>query len=196
LRSGTLLAFLSLLPTVSFAGTLSFSGVFPGDDYIQFFTYSVQNTALVTVSTTSYATGGFEPILSLFDSSGNFQNGDSGYAGNRDATLSWVSTAGARYTIALTEYDNFPLGTTLAEGFSETGNGNFTAKLPFNNPVPGGKFLLPGGRQLTGNWSITFTSAEPTLTASAVPEPGSLVLLLAGCAGMLACRGALRKSRG
>src|SRR5579885_3271599 len=45
--------------------TVNFSGVFSADDNVQLFTYTVQNGGQVTVSTTSYAAGGFSPILSL-----------------------------------------------------------------------------------------------------------------------------------
>jgi hypothetical protein len=174
----------------AFPATITFNGVFTSDDDVQTFQYRVQNTGLVTISTTSYATGGFEPVLTLFDGAGNFQFFDDGSAHTPagDAVLSWTaSLANQDYIIALTQYDNYAngnfIGGNLSDGFVEQGNGNFTADLPFNNPVPGGSFLLPGGGQRTGSWSISFTSADPSLTV--VPEPGSGVLLLAG-AGLVA----------
>jgi hypothetical protein len=147
----------------------------------------VQNQGRVDVSTTSYATGGFSPILSIFDSTGLLVNYASGWDSNSDAGLWWISDAGARYTIALTEYDNFPNGIGggyLSDGFSHAGNGNFTAPPGF----PGGFYTGPDATvPLTGNWRVTISApdAAGTLTASAVPEPASAVLTLAGAILML-----------
>ena len=167
---------LSGLP--AFGSTISFSGVLSRDDSIVLFEYSVPATGLVSVATTSYTAGGFAPVLSLFDSSGNLLFYDNGYPNNADAQFSWNSLANQKYTVALTEYDNLPLGPNLADGFAEQGNGNFTAKPPFNPPLSGG-FYLPGPIQLTGDWAVTFSAGTP-ITASQVPEPGSGLLLLAG----------------
>jgi hypothetical protein len=178
-----------------FSATIMFSGALAADDSVQTFLYSVQNTSLVTIDTTSFATGGFAPILSVFDNTGALQFYNVGPATNDcvnnakdpatgacwDARLTWNSVAGVQYIVTLTEDDNLPLGPTLADGFFEQGNGNFTAKPPFNPPVPGGMFLLSGPIQRTGNWAVTFQSADPTLTASiptAVPEPSSAAVFL------------------
>jgi hypothetical protein len=166
------------------AATINLSGTFNQDDDLVVFVYSVQNTGLVTVSTTSYATGGFQTILSLFDSSGSFLFDNSGYGSASDATLSWNSLGGSLYYVALTQYDNYALQPTLNDGFSQQGNGNFTATLPFNLPTPGGKFLLPGGEQRTGAWAVQFDSADPTLQAQQIPEPQSWLLLLSGALGL------------
>jgi hypothetical protein len=184
-------ALLSFAATTGFAGTIGFSGTFPADDFVQIFHFSVQNLGPVTISTTSYNPG-FEPILSLFDSTGTFQFLNDGNANSPagDAVLTWNSLAGENYIVALTEYDNYPVeqdpgAGRLSAGFTRDGQGNFTAAgPPFGLAVPGGSFLLPDGTQLTGNWSVNFSSADPTLQASSVPEPASGVLLLAG-AGLL-----------
>jgi len=157
-------------------GTINRSGTFTTDDERATIFYTVANQGPVTVSTTSFATGGFSPILSLFDSTGNFLFLDSGYANNTDATLSWVSNAGAFYTIVLTEFDNFPVllpTGTLSDGFTEDGQGNFTETLSGMT----GPFHLPTGEQLTGDWAISFTSPDPSLQVSA-PEPGTGLMLL------------------
>jgi hypothetical protein len=164
------------------AATFNFSGVFGADDNVVLFTYQVQTTGQVSVFTTSYATGGFQTVLSLFDSNRLFQFDNNGFSNATDASLTWNSVAGERYTIALTEYDNLAFGPTLDDGFTEQGNGNFTATPPFNLPVPGGAFLLPGGEQRTGNWAVSFSSAVPSFTATQIPEPASGLLLMGGVA--------------
>lgn len=153
------------------ASTISYNGAFTHDDDEQIFYYNVANQGSVTVQTTSFAVGGFIPILSLFDTNGNFLFLDSGYAGNVDALLSWVSDANTNYLIMLTEYDNFPNALRLSDGFTEDGQGDFTTVL---SGFPG-PFRDPFGDQLTGDWAVTFTSAEPSLIAG-LPEPSALWL--------------------
>jgi hypothetical protein len=159
-----------LVSTAS-ATTFNFSGTLTHDDDKIVFLYSVQNQGPVSVATTSFALGGFIPVLSLFDSTGNFLFLDSGYANNTEASLNWVSDAAVDYTVVLTEYDNFPNGLLLTDGFTEDGNGDFTTVL---SGFPG-PFRDPFGDPLTGDWAVTFSSADPTLAAS-VPEPGAGVL--------------------
>jgi hypothetical protein len=175
------------------AGSIDFTGVFSQDSDAQLFAYSVQNQGTVTVATTSYQSGGFSPILSVFDSTGQFLFDDAGYGNNTDASLTWNSLAGMQYIVTLTEWDNLPNAANddgnLSEGFVEAGNGNFTANPPFSpTPLPGGFYTGPGGSQLSGNWAVTFSAADAAgLTASALPEPASFALVLAG-AGLILAR--------
>src|ERR1051325_5089975 len=83
-----------LAGSIAHASTItSFNGNFIFDDDVQFFTYSTPSAGLVTVNTTSFAQGGFAPILGLYDSTGNLiftvdgqaQN-DCGVAGPDPAT--------------------------------------------------------------------------------------------------------------
>jgi hypothetical protein len=207
IRAAVILALLAVASSGYSATVFNFNGTFTADDDIQQFVYTVLNTGPVDVFTTSFANGGFAPVLSLFDNLGVLQTYNVGSQTNDcvnngqdpvtlgcwDARLSLNSVAGTQYLIILTQDDNIPLGTTLLDGFSEQGNGNFTAKPPFNNPVPGGKFLLSGPIQRTGDWALTIQSADPTLTAGQVPEPSTTALLLTG-GGLLALWRRTRKS--
>jgi hypothetical protein len=170
----------------AWAGTISFSGTFLQDDDVQFFTYSALNGGNVTVATTSFdgtATGGFVPILSVFDSAGNYLFGDDGSSPlEHNATVIWNSDPGAQYIVTLTEWDNFPFGANLSEGFTEAGNGNFTANLPMNPGLPGGFYDGTGGIQRTGNWAVTFSADDGAGLTASVPEPGAGSLLMAGLA--------------
>lgn len=167
------------------AGTITFTGAFTQDDQVQLFHYSVQNLAPVTVYTTSYAAGGFTPYLALFDSTGNFlTEGFLNYNGS-DASISWMSNAAGTYTIALTQYDNVSYGPTytLADGFTRSGQGNFTE---IDTGMYNGPFETFFG-QRTGDWGVSFSSPDPTLAAG-VPEPGTFALLAGGGALLLAVR--------
>jgi len=185
------------------ASSINLSGSFSQDDSHQILAFSVQNDATVTVRTTSFANGGFAPLLALFSPINFFApiglvndcvnfgaDPATGYC--YDSAVQWSAVAGEQYFIAITEFDNYAIGPTLADGFTRDGQGNFTADVPFNNPVPGGSFLLPdSATQRTNDWAVNFFSLDPTLQAYAVPEPSSGVLLLGG-AFLLA---GLRKAR-
>lgn len=198
MRTIGILALALAAASPGFCGTVfNFSGTFTADDNLQFFQYTVQNNGPVNVFTTSFATGGFAPVLSIFDASGILQASNVGSQTNDcvnnatdpatgscwDARVALLnSLAGTQYLIALTEDDNLPLGPTLLDGFFEQGNGNFTAAPPFNPIVPGGAFLLSGPIQRTADWAVTIQGAD---AAAAIPEPSTFGLLLAG-AGCIA----------
>jgi hypothetical protein len=169
------------------------SGNFTFDDDIATFVYTVQNQGQVDIYTTSFATGGFATIISVFDAAGNLVNSNDGASTNDcgfhgmdpilgacyDALTSWVSDGGVQYTVVLTQYDNSSVdGATLASGFRQQGNGNFTGMPPFN-PAIGGAFWLPGPFQRTSDWTIVFESADASGLV-VVPEPATGLLLFAG----------------
>jgi hypothetical protein len=174
---------------------INFTGTFTHDDDVQFFYYTVQVAGPVTVETTSFngtPTGGFIPILSVFDSTGLWVFGDSGYASNTNASVTWVSNANEEYIVALTEWDNFPNTLNLADGFVEAGQGDFTANPPTNPGLPGGFYngtcFDPATCQLTGNWAVTFTADDAAGLQASIPEPDAWVLAGAGLALMLGVR--------
>ena len=79
--------------------------------------------------------GGFDNILSLFDALGGFLfDNDDGLDAAVDPTTGLAADARlifalppGSYIVALTQFDNFALRPTLADGFLEQGNPNFTA---------------------------------------------------------------------
>ena len=144
LKSIALLSAVALvLPAVALAGPITVSGNFAQDEDVVLIPFTVPTLGVVTIRTTSFADGstGFEPVLTLYDSAGNLLLQDatggtvpagcglrsidptSGYC--LDALIQSPLNAGS-YTLALTEWDNIPGGPTLADGFPQTGNGNFT----------------------------------------------------------------------
>ena len=149
-----LFCFLALAIAVSQtagAASFSFSGNFSEDDSVQLLTLSVASTSAVTFKTYSYAggtdaagaripEGGFDPVLSLFNSSGSLvrsnddgtcaQVGMDSVSGQCFDSYLRVSLAPGSYTLALTEYDNEPLGPALANGFDHQGKGNSVRPAP------------------------------------------------------------------
>src|ERR1019366_8122768 len=138
---------------VAYAGNVSFTGAFTADDQVETFQFTAL-TATFTAQTWSYAggtnaaatlipAGGFDPVLSLFSATGGLlpssplkaeNNDGAGVATDLssglalDSLLSFGSlTPGGTYVLVLSENDNLPNGPTYGNGFSQTGNGNFTA---------------------------------------------------------------------
>jgi hypothetical protein len=188
--------------TPASAADFSFSGNFSIDDEVQLFHFNLDSTSTVTLRTLSYAggvnaagetiaRGGFDPVLSLFDSSGVLLGvgDDGGYdlvAADAltnsawDGFLAMVLAPGA-YTVALTQYDNYSFG-NLADGFWRVGEGDFTVYI--GCPTSGPAFNDASGEEgcaRASHWAVDVLNVT---TAVAVPEPASLSLFGLGLAGL------------
>ena len=171
--------------TVAAASATTLTGSFTTDDQSFQYVWNLSQASTVTAATTSYASGGFVPVLSLFDNtSGAFiaVDGGAGSCANgrgtdpttgicNDAYLKQSLAAGS-YRVVLTQFDNFPNGSNISAGFSEMGNGNFTAGF-CNASGPFQEIDLAPCVQRTGNYSLNLNAAN-----AAVPEPGSAALVL------------------
>lgn len=200
----TALVTLIALGGVASAANLSFTGSFATDDQLQEFLFTLASPATVTTLTYSYAggtnqagtnipQGGFDPWLSIFDSTGNLvasvDNGTCGQVGTDSVTgacfdsyISQSLTAG-NYTLVLSQSDNQPAGTTLADGFTRTGQTNFTSADGCGN----GMFCDINADNRTPNWAVDILNVT-TASPSGVPEPGTILMSLGGLAAILARR--------
>jgi hypothetical protein len=205
LRSILLVAALALCAGQAFGASFSFTGAFSTDDQLQQFTFILSGTSTVTLRTWSYAggtnqasmvipRGGFDPWLSLYNSSGNLLQSvdnfnppcgpvatDSVTGACFDSFISQSLGMGT-YTLILSQSDNGPAGTTLADGFTNTGNPTFTAGFGCSN----GQFCDSTTDNRTGNWAVDIDNV--TSVPTGVPEPGTVVLLASGLAAMVALR--------
>lgn len=181
---------LCLLANSAAAADFSFTGSFSADDDVQLFAFTADGASTVTLRTYSYAggvqangnvvlSGGFDPILALFDSNGALidQNDDgSGVPSDPmtgsafDTELSVLLTAGS-YTVAVSQYDNFAVGPNLSDGFDRTGQPLFTAGYGCSN----GQFCDVGANNRTNAWAFDVLNVQ-----TAVPEPASALLLGSG----------------
>jgi hypothetical protein len=149
------LAVLVLAPTALQASNITLQGLFTRDDDVQLFDVVIATTGTVDLRTYTYAggttstgtvvpRGGFDPILTLFDSAGILVNDNDEGSGAAtdpatgeafDARITRTLTAGS-YIVALTQYDNFAAGVDLASGFVESGHPHFTAASAFTTGGP------------------------------------------------------------
>jgi hypothetical protein len=148
----------------------------------------------ITIETDSYAggtldsipvsAGGFAPTAFLFDNAGSvltLVNGGAGQVGTDPTTgnhddLFFQDTLGpGTFTLALAVLDNTPAGFLVTDGFVQDGNPGFTCQ----EAGTSGSFCDVStvfGTTRTGNFAIAVTGADSVTT----PEPGSILLLLAG----------------
>jgi len=181
--------------TAAHAGAASVAAGGRLDDWgdVGTMTFSLDaDTADVVIWTSQYDNYNFDPTIEVWDGqgklvavSGDILNKPERLAGMGplDDLLRLNLTAGT-YTVTVTEWRNFPVGTTLAEGFTLDGAASPTK---FNNCT---------GCSYQGNWNVgvagdavytpSMGGAEPALPVPELPRPVQLaagLALLAGVAG-------------
>jgi hypothetical protein len=188
LRGSTLAAALAcalgVVPATAAAADIvnqTYSGSLPGSTSG---TLANQGTALelaltlpsagdFTAFTTSYASGGFQPNLTLYDASGKYVTSqwatpppgamaDPTTGGTLDGYLSAMGLQAGMYTLTLTDWalGQSITATNLSDGFtSNLGNGT--------------AFVDVMGATRTGAYALTLDFTGPS---SAVPEPASWLL--------------------
>ena len=165
-----LLAFCSVFALKARADSFTQSGVFTDDNQVLQIPFSSTTTQNYTFSTTSYASGGFDPVLTLFTSAGTILPGNANSAGGADAFLTDVLGPGS-YILTLTEFPNFSNGTiTGATGFT-------------TGAAPSASFIdLVTGNPTTANYTVNYTSSA---VSSVTPEPPTALLLLLPLGGVV-----------
>jgi hypothetical protein len=191
------------LSSPSQAATFSFTGTFTGDADVQLFGFTVGATSDVTLLTYSYAggtnaagavipAGGFDPILSLFDSSDSLiDSNDDGFFPNvgidpitglpLDTYLRRSLDAGD-YTVAVSQYDNEALGPTLADGFFQTA-ADFTTTI-LGGTCASGQFCDVADDQRTNFWAFDILDVE-NASINPVPVPAAVWLFGTALIGLI-----------
>ncbi|MEM7043214.1 MAG: DVUA0089 family protein [Pseudomonadota bacterium] len=191
---GLALGFLMISPAMAVPFTLPETslGNFQFDNDVEQFDFSIGIGAVVTIETVSFLGGdsvsdpvvplpggGFDPILTLYDSTGTvlaFNDDIDTPGGDWDALIELTLDPGI-YTVALTQYINFfdgDVGDNISNGFLFDGpSDNFTGPL-FG--CSNGSFCADGGENRSSFYAVNFS-------AQAVPEPGTLALLGFGLVG-------------
>ena len=189
--------FLSQVLTVVPAGAVNFSftGNFMDDDEVQFFNFSILDPVSVTLRTLSYgggtnangnviASGGFDPIITLFDDAGNFitENDDDDdnvlngalpdpVTGEASDSFLTIALLAGNYTVAVTQYANFFDSLTNQFRGSETSG-----------------FVDDTGTTRTSFFAFDILNVDSASAVSqpggTIPEPGSAVLFGSGLIGL------------
>ena len=216
----------AMVTTVGMSAALavdfSFRGTFAQDDDVHLFNFSVATESTVTLRTYSYAggtqadgtvidAGGFDPILSLFNADGDLiflsDDDESGTAavdsttGQTYDSFLEIDLLAGEYTLALTQYGNFSNTTNLGDGFSQTGNSNYTSN--FSRCTTESTFCDFTGDLRTNEWAFDAIGVtpisepdgpdpdkEPPVDPPAkVPEPTTTAALaLVGLGALVKCR--------
>ncbi|QWF71814.1 DVUA0089 family protein [Methylomonas paludis] len=193
-----------VLPTSAFCADFDFNGNFGHDNDVREFSFSLGAAANLTLFTSSWVSGRFDPILTLWDSAGNqlFEQDDGGLTGTAlsNGTVYQygefdnflvVNLAAGNYVATLTQYDNFSATNQLSAGFLRDSEPFFTSAFGCTN----GQFCEgslvdsqnnPIQLNRSSAWDIHLLNVDSAaLIAVPVPEmPISMLLGLAAMAGL------------
>lgn len=188
----------SLRLTTKAPYVFSFNGSFSKDNDIQKFSFAVGTRTSIILKTSSYAggtsasgqtvsSGGFDPILAVFDSTGRLiANNDDGGAclvpadrgtGRYFDTLLKINLDVGNYYVVVSQYPNFAVGPDLSNGFRYDGaeSSNFTHQ--YSNDSPGYFYDVTGTRR-NGSWEFDVYSANVATKIEGIKIIPALPLLL------------------
>jgi hypothetical protein len=188
------LAGAAALPGPALPAAFDFNGSFSQDNDVVRFDFNLGLPGAVTLFTSSWLGGGFDPILTLWDGGGNqileqddgslggalVSNGVTYNYGEFDSYIN-LNLAAGNYIATLTQYDNFSVSTLLADGFLRDTDPVFTAAFACSN----GRFCEgslfdsnnnPVEPNRTAAWDVHILNVD-SATVNSVPEPPTWMLL-------------------
>ncbi|MBC7455741.1 MAG: PEP-CTERM sorting domain-containing protein [Massilia sp.] len=185
-RASAVAAACLLFAGMATATPVMYQGTFSADDEHVSVPINLAGSGRLTAITSSWALGGFAPVLTLFGGADGYQQNvgsrrtcgagsgspDAATGFCWDATLSRALQAG-NYLLVLTQDDNLTNGDTLADGFSQDGTPNYTSLNYLG--IPNGPLCINvDASQRSCNYAMTVDVALDQV--GTVPEPASLAL--------------------
>lgn len=172
-----LLALVSPLAERAYAATTNYSGTFAADNTVFTTSFASASNQIYNFSTSSFAAGGFTPVLTLFSATGG---NPIAFAETGVSDVSFSSQlAPGNYILALSEDPNV-FTTNYAAGTLFASNPTITGDLC---GVSGGTFLnLIDCSQHTGNYAFAISSTAVT------PEPSTWLLVMPAVALLFVSR--------
>jgi hypothetical protein len=160
-------------------GTFNFGGTFGTDNDVALIYFSLAGTSDLTAQMTSHVAtpAGFDPILTLFGAGTDFLGGFD-YLTDTDTGLLLATLAAGNYLLAVTQFNNYY---TPGNGFDYDAavNGQFTSAL-FGPAAGCSAFVAYDGSCRSPQFAGTLS-----LPTQAVPEPGTLALVVCGGAALV-----------
>jgi hypothetical protein len=158
------------------------TGSFTADNSVYSDAFTLTSSQNLTFFTTSFASGGFLPVLTLFNSTTG-KPVDYSNSGFGDVSITDLLSSGS-YILDLTEYPNEASG-NLADGFLFSSDPTATGDL-CGGAVTGESFISDATCSTTPldtNYSLGVTASA---AVASTPEPSSLALMLAPAAALAA----------
>ena len=175
----------------------TYSGNLAYHNDVLFFNIAMDEPGSVTMFSSSWVRGGFDPIIAIWDSSGNkiYQQDDGNnigttwvngieYAhGSWDSYFTTDPLAVGLYRISIAVFANFAVSDSLADGFR------------YDEEVP---FLLSESRSvfefhILGVANVEVIEPNPDPNPAPTPEPATVFLMGVGLLGMIGMRKRFKK---